>query len=127
MSRTALVSRCLTGAACALGAAVPGRAQGEPPPPVDVVIRETPPPRRILTIEYNPLALVVGRVSANVVIAPVDHHALVLSPFYVLTTTEPIYVYDPANMAVDVRLPKQRFEGFGGEIGYRYYAGFGGP
>jgi hypothetical protein len=102
-------------------------ARAEAPPPVDVVLKEASPPQRVLTIEFNPLALIVDRVSASVVIAPGDHHALVLTPFYVRTTTEPIYVFDAANMVVDVRLPKQRFEGFGGEIGYRYYWGLGGP
>jgi hypothetical protein len=81
----------------------------------------------VLTIEYNPLSLVIGKVSGNIVVVPIDHHGLVLTPFYVSTTTVPI------NRALDVtgmmmeQLPKQKFEGFGGEIGYRYYSGLGGP
>jgi hypothetical protein len=99
------------------------------PPPgeaaVDVVLRETPPPRRILSIEFNPLPLIIGKISFNAVIVPVDHHALVLAPFYVSTNTWPIVVV-PDN-APAATLPQQTFSGFGGEIGYRYYTGLGGP
>ncbi len=104
----------------------PRGATAEPPPPVDVVLRESPPPRRVLTIEYNPLALVIGRVSGNVVAVPIDHHGLVLTPFYASTTTVPIYVVDASGQPT-TQLPKQKFEGFGGEIGYRYYSGLSGP
>jgi hypothetical protein len=83
------------------------------PAAVDVAVRDTPPPRRLLAIEWNP------------VIVPVDHHALVLSPFYVSTTTNPIYVFDDEGNST--QLPSQTFSGFGGEIGYRYYSGLGGP
>ncbi len=96
-----------------------------PPAPVDVAIHDTPPPRRVLSIEFNPLPLIIGRVSASAVIVPVDHHALVLSPFYVSTTTNPIYVFD--DQGSSTQLPQQTFSGFGGEIGYRYYSGLGGP
>jgi len=83
----------------------------------------------VVTIEYNPLALVIGKVSGNVVVVPINHHGLVLTPYYVLTTTVPIYVPDAATnpVLVDIQLPKQKFEGFGGEIGYRYYSGLDGP
>ena len=58
-------------------------AVAEPPPPVDVVIHDAPHSRRILAIEWNPLPLfTIGKLSANVVFVPVDHHALVISPFY---------------------------------------------
>ena len=105
-------------------------ATADPPPPVDVVLREPSPPQRLVTLEWNPLALIVGKVSANVVVVPIDHHALVLSPFYARTTTAPIYVVDPTmtNPTMpSIQLPQQTFEGFGGEIGYRYYLGQGGP
>jgi hypothetical protein len=103
------------------------RATAEPQRPVDVVLREAPPPRRVLTIEYNPLSLVIGKVSGNVVVVPIDHHGLVLTPFHVSTTTVRINrVLDMAGAVVE-RLPEQKFEGFGGEIGYRYYSGLGGP
>jgi hypothetical protein len=127
MNRFSPVSKPLAGAAFAMVAAIGRTAGAEPPPPVDVVLHETPPPRRVVAIEWNPLALlVIGKVSANVVIVPTDHHALVLSPFYASTTTAPIWVYDPSGLSPTV-LPQQTFSGFGGEIGYRYYAGEGGP
>ena len=107
--------------------ALPGipLAHAEPPPPVDVHVAEAPSPRRLVSIEWNPLPLIVGKASANVVFVPISHHALVLSPFYVSTTTEPIWVYD--DQGSPTQLPEQTFSGFGGEIGYRYYAGRRGP
>jgi hypothetical protein len=110
-------------------AAPPSAPPPSAPPPgeaaVDVVLRDAAPPRRILSIEFNPLPLIIGKVSFNAVIAPVDHHALVLAPFYVSTNTWPIVVV-PDN-APAATLPQQTFSGFGGEIGYRYYTGLGGP
>lgn len=100
-------------------------ADAESLPAVDVVVREEPPPRRILAIEWNPLPLLIDKLSANLVLAPVDHHAIVISPFYVSTTTKPIYVFDDNMNAT--QLPKQRFRGLGGELGYRYYFGEAGP
>jgi hypothetical protein len=97
-----------------------------PEPGVDVELRLPPPPERHVAIELNPLALVsIGKLSANLVIAPVEHHALVLAPFYTSTTTAPISVYDAAGNGV--QLPEQRFLGFGAELGYRYYLGAAGP
>ena len=105
-------------------AAIPA-AHAELPPPVDVHVAEAPPPRRWVSIEWNPLSLIVGKASANVVLVPLSHHALVLSPFYASTTTNPIWVYD--DQGTPAQLPQQTFSGFGGEIGYRYYAGHRGP
>ena len=48
-----------------------------------------------------------------------------LSPFYVSTTTNAIYIFD--DQGNSTQLPRQTFSGFGGEIGYRYYTGRGGP
>jgi hypothetical protein len=98
----------------------------EPPPPVDVIIRDPPPHRRLLALEWNPLPLVtLGKLSGNLVVVPIDHHALIVSPFYARTSTEPIYIYDDAGNGT--QLPEQKFHGFGAEIGYRYYVGLGGP
>ena len=74
----------------------------------------------------------IGKASANVVVVPMNHHALVLSPFYVWTNTAPIVIFDdtsPATAAAPTmtQLPMQKFRGFGAEIGYRYYIGEGGP
>jgi hypothetical protein len=117
-------------------------AEAVPAGPVDVVVHEAAPPRRYVSIEWNPLPLVVmhtgvrpsdpgrpsqeglGKLSANIVLAPFEHHAVILSPFYVLTRTTPITIFD--NGGNPTRLPIQTFEGYGSELGYRYYADHGG-
>jgi hypothetical protein len=100
-------------------------ASADPPPPVDVVIPEAPP-RRYVTIEFNPLPLIIGKVSANLVISPMEHFGLILSPYYASTTTNPIAIFNDAGVAT-AQLPTQTFRGFGAEIGGRYYSGLGGP
>jgi hypothetical protein len=111
-----------------LGVAPSAVAEPSPPSetPVDVAVADRPPARRTISVEWNPLALfTIGKLSANVVIVPVDHHALVLSPFYAWTTTQPIFVFSDQGAAT--QLPTQKFSGFGGEIGYRYYTEARGP
>jgi hypothetical protein len=119
-----LVLKLLECAAFVFTFATSAAALAEPEPAVDVVIQDEPP-RRILTIEWQPVPLITGKAIANIVIAPVDHHALVLSPAYVSTETAAIYIYDDAGNPT--QLPKQTFKGFRGELGYRYYFGKGGP
>ncbi|HEX7481369.1 MAG TPA: hypothetical protein VF331_26435, partial [Polyangiales bacterium] len=110
--------------------------------PVDVVIPESAPAGRSLAIEWNPLPFFtmhtgvapsdpgrppqggLGKLSLNVIFAPAEHHALIVSPFYVLTRTTPITIFD--NASNPTRLPIQTFRGFGAELGYRYYSGRGG-
>jgi hypothetical protein len=114
-----------------------GRVAGaqESPPPVDVVLHETPSSHRTLTVEWNPLALFIDRLSANVVIAPGDHHALVVSPFYTWASTVPYATaIDGAgnplvanHMPYTLNVEQQTFKGLGGELGYRYYFDLGGP
>jgi hypothetical protein len=130
MTRSSLVAKLLAGVAGAatLTSASLATADASTPAdtPVDVKIQETPPPRRVVTVEWNPVALItIDRVSFNVVIVPADHHALILSPFYQWATTQPIFVFDQDGAAT--QLPQQKFYGIGGEIGYRYYTGIGGP
>jgi hypothetical protein len=68
------------------------------------------------SIELNPLGFVVGgRASINLEYAPVTHHALVLSPHFVNTTSEIAVSED--------RMNTQTFTGGGAELGYRYYSG----
>ena len=99
-------------------------AEGTPVP--DVKIVDARPERRWVSIEVNPLPMItIGRFGGNVVVAPLDHHAIVLSPFYASITTDPIFVYD--DQGNGTQQPKQTFGGFGGELGYRYYAARGGP
>jgi hypothetical protein len=105
-------------------------APPEAPPAVDVVLRVPPPPHRTLTIEWNPLTLFIDRVSFNVVIAPGDHHALVLSPFYTWSSTIPYGTSIDSNgntLGYTLNVESQSFKGFGGELGYRYYFSTGGP
>ena len=126
MNRSALVSILLGAASFAVtfAPARAGLAQTLRPP--DVVVHDAPEPRRFLSIGWNPLpTFTIGKASADVVLVPVSHHALVVSPFYAWTTTVPIFVFDDSGAAT--QLPEQRFTGFGAEIGYRYYAGDGGP
>jgi hypothetical protein len=113
-------------------------AEISPPPPssqaewplsvtgaVDVTLREPLPARRILAIEWNPLAAAtLHRWSANVIFAPFEHHALILSPLHAYARTYPINLYD--DEGDPLLLPVQRFYGWGGELGYRYYTGRGG-
>jgi hypothetical protein len=100
-------------------------AAAEPEPAVDVAIHEPLAPRRFVSVAWNPLAFLVGRLSFDVIIVPIEHHALVVSPFYASTSTAPIYVYDDHGVAT--RLPEQTFKGGGAELGYRYYDGREGP
>jgi hypothetical protein len=99
----------------------PELARADPPPPVDVAVKVEPPPQRVVALEWNPLDLLSERISVSLEIVPVSHHALVLTPYY----------FDSSTAAFQtealVEIPSQRFRGFGGEIGYRYYTGLAGP
>jgi Protein of unknown function (DUF3575) len=119
--------RLMWGAAAVMFAIVPREAHADPPGPVDVTVHDEPPPRRYVSVAWNPVPLLMlGKVSFDVVITPTDHHALVLSPFYVSTATVPIFI-DDSNGGPTQQLPQQTFSGWGGEIGYRYYFGHAGP
>jgi Protein of unknown function (DUF3575) len=118
-----------------------GEYNATPSGPVNVALPDQPPLRRYAAIEWNPLPLLVmntgtkpdpngpkqgglGKLSLNIVLAPLEHHALILSPFYALTRTTPVTVYD--DELNPTQLPVQTFRGYGTELGYRYYAGRGG-
>jgi hypothetical protein len=93
---------------------------------VDVKLSQNPPPRRVLSLEWNPLPLLAtSRASFNVAFAPAEHHALTLSPFYSWAGTEPISLLDASGTPTQ-RLPRQSFNGLGAELGYRYFTGAGG-
>jgi len=101
-------------------------ALAEPDHTIDVVVHERPPLRRRVTIAWNPVPVfTISKLSFDLVITPVDHHALVISPFYAWPSTNPIYVFDDMGRAT--QLPQQGFSGGGAELGYRYYFGRGGP
>jgi hypothetical protein len=114
MSRAAVIA----GMAFALAAPV-SRAELADVPSVDVEIRDQPPPRRHLVVEWNGVPLLVGRLTLNLVVAPADHHALVLSPFYAWAHTQPVFVFDDSGRST--QLPRQSFIGGGCDVGYRYY------
>jgi hypothetical protein len=82
---------------------------------VDVAVEEGPPSRRGVALEFNPLALLIQRISGTIELAPADHHALELSAYYFYPATAAFT--NPGGQEV----PSQRFAGFGGELGYRYY------
>lgn len=92
---------------------------------VDVALHESPPTRRILALELNPLSgLALHRWGANIILAPFEHHALILNPFHASARTYPINLFDDAGDPL--QLPVQTFSGWGAELGYRYYSGRGG-
>jgi hypothetical protein len=117
--RRALAASCIT----TIIASTSARAE---PKPVDVVIHDAQPASRLVTLEWNPLPLAaIGKLTFIGVIMPAEHHGIVVSPYYAEATTAPIYIFDDAGHAT--QLPRQRFRGFGGELGYRYYFGQAGP
>lgn len=110
------------------GNAIP--QETEPEAPVDVKLTETPPPHRTLTIEWNPVALVISRVMIPIVLVPGDHHALVVSPYYTWASTVPYATGIDASgnsLPSTLNVLSQSFHGYGAELGYRYYLGKGGP
>jgi hypothetical protein len=126
MNRSRLLSSLLAGGVGLTAVFAAQRpASAGPPPPVDVVLPPEPVPQRVLAVEWNPLPLFLSKLSADVIVTPGDHHAVVVSPFYAWPSTVPLNVTNPDG-TVTVILP-QKFTGFGGEIGYRYYGGHGGP
>jgi hypothetical protein len=124
MRRALLVMLCLLAPRMVL--ADPNQKEG-----IDVTLHDAPPVRRFVAIEWNPVSLIIGKISANVIIVPVDHFGIVISPYYASTSTSPIYLYDdtanPLAPAPTSQAPKQTFTGGGTELGARYYFGRGGP
>ena len=92
---------------------------------VDVALREPAPPRRYLALELNPLAgLALHRWGGNIILAPLEHHAIIVNPYHAYARTFPINLYD--DNGNPIKLPVQFFNGWGAELGYRYYTGRGG-
>jgi Protein of unknown function (DUF3575) len=69
---------------------------------------------RHFTVTWNPLTLFVVRAELSVEAMLTDHHVIQLTGFYGSTTT---------NTDSDNNV----FRGWGGELGYRWYSGTGGP
>jgi hypothetical protein len=76
---------------------------------------DRPGPYREIAVALNPLGLAIGRVSFDVVWAPIVHHAIVVSPHFQSVGGD-VFV------GPGVRT-QQTFSGFGGELGYRFYTG----
>jgi hypothetical protein len=124
---------------CVAAAPAPARAESAEAAPattaVDVQVQDAAVPHRVATIEYNPLSLFIDRFSLDVVVVPGDHHALIVSPFYTWAGTAEYSTgldaqgrpLTNASGPYVLSVPRQTFKGFGGELGYRYYAGRGGP
>jgi hypothetical protein len=136
MTRTSLVAWAVAALAATTTATTARVAAAELPPPVDVVLPETPEPHRTLTVEWNPLSLFIDRFSVTAVVVPGDHHGLVVSPYYTWASTVPYStnidgqgnaLVGPGDSPYALNVLSQTFKGFGGELGYRYYSGKGGP
>ncbi len=114
--------------AFALVVAIPSIALADEPEPVpSVAVPKLAPPARRVALELDPFPFLagVGKLEAELVVVPVDHHALVIAPYFTYTKTAPIYVFDSSGNAM--QLPEPIFRGPGVELGYRYYSGLGGP
>ncbi|HTA93791.1 MAG TPA: hypothetical protein VK745_29645 [Polyangiaceae bacterium] len=89
-----------------------------PPGAVLVPVQEAPPLKQYV-IEFNALATTIGRYSIQGEYLPAAHHAITLNPFYThasITETVNGTTIDDGSL-----------NGFGGELGYRYYTGVKGP
>jgi hypothetical protein len=97
---------------------------------VDVKIAQPAPPSRFIAVEWNPIALVFQKLMFNVEIVPVEHHAVIVSPFLFHADTAPYLnqnATDASGNPQNLLTPRQSFEGGGADLGYRYYTGRGGP
>jgi hypothetical protein len=80
---------------------------------------------RHFTLTWNPLTLFAVRAQLTLEIMLIEHHALELSGFYGGTRTNEVYP-NPSDTSHEDALTTL-FQGGGGEIGYRWYAGKEGP
>jgi len=82
---------------------------------------EPPPAAHPVALEVTPLGLFVGHYGAQLEIVPLAHHGIVLSGFYMGTST--------SVPAADPKAPPTTHDwhGFGGELGYRYFVTEQGP
>ncbi len=72
-----------------------------------------------MTVGLNPLPLIAGRYGLNVELVPSHHHALVASAWLQTFTPSMLRVLMPSEIDVS----KGADARFGGELGYRLYAG----
>ena len=89
------------------------------PQPDKVEKAETKDDFKNVSLEINPLAATIGRYSIQGEYLPTPHHAVTVNPFF-------------AHAPVKVTINGQEVDGgslngFGGELGYRFYTGTKGP
>jgi hypothetical protein len=77
------------------------------------------PVARPVAITFNPVALALGRLSANVEVLLAPHHSLVLSPNVLAFQETHGGRYDLASEGLG--FATQRSSSFGGELGYHYW------
>lgn len=74
---------------------------------------------RKISLGVNPLGLAIGRYSIQAEYLPATHHAITLNPFF---------AHAPVTMTVNGKdIDGGSLNGFGAELGYRYYTGTHGP
>lgn len=76
------------------------------------------------SVELNPLGVFIGRYGINVGWMPAVHHQLMLNPHYDSVSAEVSMTDFTTGRTITY---KDRFSGFGGELGYRFYTGKKGP
>ena len=128
-----LLSVLASSALLSLGflAATAGEARADEPstptpPPVAAAGGEQPaPPKdddadmKRISLEVNPLGLTIGRYSISGEYIVAKHHAITLNPFY---------THAPVTLTINGKeLDGGALNGFGGELGYRFYTGSKGP
>jgi hypothetical protein len=123
LSVALLVSRAQAGTGPAT-TAERGTVERDPLAATGDIATENEGKERRFTLELSPLAFFIAHYGAEATIVPIDHHAL----------TATLYYYD-AKTDVQQQIPNggcpcggaTHFQGLGGEIGYRWYAGARGP
>lgn len=114
-------------------APAPGPVYSATPAPAGQGAWVPPPPaarreyeHKVLTLDINPFAMMIGRIGPNIQILPTPHHALVINPFWWVTRdqsyswTETVTYRDGSSTTTTDQW-KARFGGVGVEIGYRFY------
>jgi hypothetical protein len=97
----------------ATAAALPS-PEGEQPAP-----KKPEPELKRISLEVNPLGLTIGRYSISGEYLVATHHAVTLNPFY---------THAPVTFTVNGKeIDGGALNGFGGELGYRFYTGSKGP
>jgi hypothetical protein len=88
---------------------------------------------RHFTLTWNPFTLFAVRAQLSFEALLTDHHAIEIVGFYGGTRTNEVYPKPCMNVGVNGVLNAHEcalttlFQGLGGEVGYRWYSGTGGP